>query len=229
MTMLRLKSAIAAGALALCGTPAWATDETPEARLTAAAAADAAFADMRVTFDKDSLKNGQFLWRDPAGTSEVTRVVISLADQMAYAYSDEGLVGVSTISSGNKDKPTPPGIFPILDKKRFHRSIKYDNAPMPYMQRLDQWGIALHGGHLPGHPASHGCVRLPAGFAAKLFAATRIGTVVMIAPDSVSSFDDAFSNFTQASVQDGGDDGVADEARDDSLADGLAVASAEDW
>ena len=61
-----------------------------------------------------------------------------------------------------------------------HRSIKYDNAPMPFMQRLDQFGIALHGGNLPGYPASHGCVRLPPAFAAKLFAATSVGTTVLI-------------------------------------------------
>ena len=76
--------------------------------------------------------------------------------------------------------PTPTGIFPILEKKRFHRSIKYDNAPMPFMQRIDRYGIALHGGHLPGHPASHGCIRLPGEFAAKLFRVTDVGTPVLI-------------------------------------------------
>ena len=65
-----------------------------------------------------------------------------------------------------------------------YRSRKYDNAPMPFMQRLDQFGIALHGGHLPGYPASHGCIRLPPAFAAKLFAATNVGTTVMIGAEA---------------------------------------------
>ena len=204
MAISRFMNAIAASAfaLALVATPARATDETPEARLTAATAAEAAIEDMRATFGKDSLKNGQFVWREADAKAEVTRVVISLADQMAYAYSDDRLVAVSTISSGTESKPTPPGIFPILDKKRFHRSIKYDNAPMPYMQRLDQYGIALHGGHLPGHPASHGCVRLPAAFAAKLFAATRIGTPVLIAPESLGGDGEA-ATLAQADEQPG--------------------------
>jgi lipoprotein-anchoring transpeptidase ErfK/SrfK len=106
--------------------------------------------------------------------------VIDLSDQLAFAYADDELVGVSTISSGTEKNPTPTGIFPILEKRRMHRSIKYDNAPMPFMQRLDQFGIALHGGNLPGYPASHGCIRLPQRFAAQLFAATAVGAVVMI-------------------------------------------------
>lgn len=167
-------------ALALPLAPAGATVETPEARESAARAADQARDDMREAFDKDSLKSGQHLWKKGRDRSQVSRVVISLSDQMVYAYSGGELVGVSTISSGKETTPTPTGIFPILEKKRHHRSIKYDNAPMPWMQRLDQYGIALHGGHLPGYPASHGCVRLPHAFASKLFATTRVGTEVLI-------------------------------------------------
>ena len=170
-----------AGALAtaLPTLPAGATIETAEAKESAARAADRARDDMSETFDKDSLRNGQYLWKRGGG-SEVTRVVISLSDQLVYAYDDNELIGVSTISSGTDKHPTPTGIFPILEKKRHHRSIKYDNAPMPYMQRLDSYGIAMHGGHLPGYRASHGCIRLPGAFAAKLFAATEIGTEVLI-------------------------------------------------
>lgn len=169
------------GALALAPlVPAQATIETPEAKEAAARAADAAWDDMRELFEKSALKPGQYLWKKGREGSQVTQVVVSLSDQMAYAYSDGELVGVSTISSGTNTNPTPTGIFPILEKKRLHRSIKYDNAPMPWMQRLDEYGIALHAGHLPGHPASHGCVRLPHEFASKLFASTRVGTEVLI-------------------------------------------------
>jgi hypothetical protein len=159
---------------------AHATFESPAAKAAAADAAEAARADMRATFGKRDLANGAHVWKKRDGGAEVTRVVIDLSGQLAFAYAGDELVGVSTISSGTDDRPTPTGIFPILEKKRMHRSIKYDNAPMPYMQRLDDFGIAMHGGNLPGYRASHGCVRLPVAFAAKLFAATEVGAEVMI-------------------------------------------------
>jgi hypothetical protein len=87
--------------------------------------------------------------------------VISLSDQLAYLYRGNALVAVSTVSSGKDEKPTPTGIFSVLDKKPFYRSKKYDNAPMPWMQRIDQYGVALHAGYNPGTPASHGCVPSP--------------------------------------------------------------------
>ena len=181
--MSRFTLARALGAALLLVTPLAAAHpaiETPAAKAAAAEAAETARDDMRATFGKRFLENGEYLWKKGKGGAEVTRVVIDLADQLAFAYADDELIGVSTISSGTDANPTPTGIFPILEKKRMHRSIKYDNAPMPFMQRLDQFGIALHGGHLPGYPASHGCVRLPPAFAAKLFAATSVGTTVMI-------------------------------------------------
>ena len=102
--------------------------------------------------------------------------MISLSDQLAFLYRGDALVAVSTISSGTEDRRTPTGIFNILEKKPMHRSRKYDNAPMPFMQRIDQYGIALHAGFNPGRPASHGCVRLPAKFAAKLYTVTKVGS-----------------------------------------------------
>jgi lipoprotein-anchoring transpeptidase ErfK/SrfK len=68
----------------------------------------------------------------------------------------------------------------VLGKQRMHHSKKYDNAPMPWMQRIDQYGIAMHGGHNPGYPASHGCIRMPNAFAKKLFSVTDLGTPVII-------------------------------------------------
>ena len=77
-------------------------------------------------------------------------------------------------------KVTPLGFWKVLEKKKFHRSRKYNNAPMPFMQRLDEYGIALHGGDNPGYPASNGCVRMPMKFAEKLYSLTRLGTEVVI-------------------------------------------------
>lgn len=167
-------------ALALPAAPAFAWDETPQARDIASEASAQARSDMEARWPGKVLKPGQYVWDANAQVRDDARVIISLEDQMAYLYSGGDLVAATTISSGKSTNPTPKGIFPILEKKVMHHSRKYDNAPMPHMQRLDSYGIALHAGFNPGAPASHGCVRLPASFAAKLFKVTDVGTEVMI-------------------------------------------------
>lgn len=106
--------------------------------------------------------------------------MVSIADQTAYLYRGDTLIAVSSVSTGREGHPTPVGVFPIKAKEVMHRSKKYDDAPMPFMQRIDDYGIALHAGQNPGYPASHGCVRLPAAFAKKLFSVTETGTEVAI-------------------------------------------------
>jgi lipoprotein-anchoring transpeptidase ErfK/SrfK len=123
---------------------------------------------------------GDYVWATSVPTEGESRVVIDLLTQMAYAYRGDTLVGATTISSAKSGMVTPLGFWSVLEKKKFHRSRKYNNAPMPFMQRLDEYGIALHGGANPGYPASHGCVRLPMKFAEKLFALTKVGSKVVI-------------------------------------------------
>ncbi|WP_308517497.1 L,D-transpeptidase family protein [Sphingomonas flavescens] len=154
--------------------------ETPEAQLEAADAASQARLDMMEAFGPNFLKPGQYVWRDVPASAGAERVVVSLADQMAYLYRGDTIVAASTISSGKAGKDTPTGIFSVLDKRPMYRSKKYDNAPMPWMQRIDQYGIALHAGYNPGQPASHGCVRLPSAFAKKLYSVTDLGTPIYI-------------------------------------------------
>jgi hypothetical protein len=84
------------------------------------------------------------------------------------------------VSTGSKGHSTPGGVFSILEKKQTHRSKKYDNAPMPYMQRLTWSGIAMHSGNLPGYAASHGCIRMPYDFSQLLFSATAKGGTVVV-------------------------------------------------
>jgi hypothetical protein len=158
--------------------PAQASDESPAALTKAFEAADEAPNDLFDAFGKDSLRNGQYVWKD--GADHVTLVVVSLSDQMVYAYDGDELVGAATASTAREGHITPTGIFHVLERHEMYRSKKYDNAPMPYMQRIDNYGIAMHGGPLPGYPASHGCIRLPKKFAAKLFAATEVGTPVYV-------------------------------------------------
>lgn len=121
----------------------------------------------------------RYVWTDSEGLEPVS-VVVSIADQRAYVYRGQALIAVSSVSTGTEDKPTPAGTYPILQKKVAHKSNLYDSAPMPYMQRLTWDGIALHAGRNPGFPASHGCIRLPAAFAKKLFAVTSVGSTVTV-------------------------------------------------
>ncbi len=100
-------------------------------------------------------------------------MTIDLTSQRAWVYRGETLIGLSTISSGTTGYETPAGSFTILQKNLTHKSNIYDDAPMPFMQRLTWDGVALHAGAIPGHPASHGCVRLPKGFAKLLYGATQ--------------------------------------------------------
>lgn len=112
--------------------------------------------------------------------------IISIADQRVSIYNNHGLVARSAISTGMPGHPTPKGVFTIIGRERYHRSNIYSDAPMPFMQRITWSGIAMHLGVVPGHPASHGCIRLPAGFAAKLWGLTKIGERVVISPQEVT-------------------------------------------
>ena len=134
--------------------------------------------------DAAALEPGRYVWADP-GTGGALTIVVSLPDQRAYVYRGPALVAVTTVSTGKQGKDTPVGSYPILQKEQVHKSSLYDDAPMPFMQRLTWDGVALHAGANPGYAASHGCVRLPAAFAKKLFAATRIGTTVTVIDASV--------------------------------------------
>ena len=154
--------------------------ETYEAKMEASDAASQARVDMVEVFGPKMLRPGQYLWRDVPDSAGAERVVVSLSDQLAFLYRGDTLMAVTTISSGRGSHPTPTGIFNILEKKPMYRSRKYENAPMPFMQRIDDYGIALHAGHNPGKPASHGCIRLPEKFAAKLYTVTGVGTPVLI-------------------------------------------------
>ena len=107
-------------------------------------------------------------------------VLVSIPQQTMHVYRNGILIGRSSVSTGSKGNATPGGVFTILEKKETHHSKKYDNAPMPNMQRLTWTGIAVHSGNLPGYPASHGCIRLPYDFSQLLFGATSKGGTVVV-------------------------------------------------
>jgi lipoprotein-anchoring transpeptidase ErfK/SrfK len=128
----------------------------------------------------DSLKPGQFVWESREAYVNPLRMVIVLDIQRMYVFDGDSLVGFTTVSTGKKGKETPTGVFKILQKKIYHESNLYANAPMPFMQRLTWDGIALHAGYNPGYPASHGCIRLPKTFAKSLYDVTAMDGEVVI-------------------------------------------------
>src|SRR6478736_2971226 len=112
--------------------------------------------------------------------------IVSLRSQQITVYDADGWIMRAPVSSGEVGRETPAGIFSVIQKDAEHHSNLYDDAYMPHMQRLTWSGIALHGGLLPGHPASHGCIRLPYDFAAHLFDLTKLGMRVIVAPSDVA-------------------------------------------
>lgn len=127
-----------------------------------------------------ALKPGEFFWAPETAPAGPMLMVVSLETQRAVVYRNGLPIGITTVSSGKPGHETPVGIFTVLQKRKEHYSNLYNRAPMPFMQRLTWDGIALHAGKLPGHAASHGCIRLPDEFAQKLFAATKLGMTVVV-------------------------------------------------
>jgi hypothetical protein len=113
------------------------------------------------------------------------QIIISIADQRVSLFDNGALIARSSVSTGTQGHPTPLGVFSVISKHRWHRSNIYSAAPMPYMQRITWSGIALHAGVVPGHPASHGCIRLKDDFAIRLWHLTKRGTRVIIAHHDV--------------------------------------------
>src|SRR5947208_14849140 len=117
---------------------------------------------------------------------EPIMAIVSLQSQRITVYDANGWILRAPVSSGQRGRETPAGIFSVIQKEAEHYSNLYDDAFMPHMQRITWSGIALHGGPLPGYPASHGCIRLPYDFAARLFDLTRPGMRVIVAPTDVT-------------------------------------------
>lgn len=132
----------------------------------------------------ESLQPGQWVWAPQIAPAGPILIYVNLADQRATIYRNGVRIGVTTISSGRPGHETPTGVFSILQKDADHRSSKYNNAPMFYMERLTWDGIALHAGGLPGYPESHGCVHLPLEFARLLYGVTDHSVTVVVAGDA---------------------------------------------
>lgn len=152
------------------------------AMLAAPASAAPSLQDASVSEAVAAMRPGDYIWAPQVAPDGPVVIVVSIARQRAYAYRNGVPIGISTVSTGKKGHETPTGVFTLLQKNIDHKSNLYDDAPMPYMQRLTWDGIAMHAGNLPGYPASHGCIRLPYGFARHLYGITKLGLTVIIIP-----------------------------------------------
>ncbi len=125
----------------------------------------------------------------PREAGEPIMAIVSIKTQQVTFYDADGWILRAPVSTGVKERETPAGVFAVIEKDKDHHSSMYDDAWMPNMQRITWNGVALHGGPLPGYAASHGCVRMPFGFAERLFGKTRIGMRVIIAPNDAVPVD----------------------------------------
>ncbi|HET9429410.1 MAG TPA: L,D-transpeptidase family protein [Allosphingosinicella sp.] len=168
--MLRLARKILALSILGWGSMAWSAEPTLESGSVIAAA--------------ERLEPGEFLWVPEIAPEGPVLLVVSLTTQRAVIYRNGLPIGITTVSTGRPGHQTPTGMFTILQRRVEHYSSLYNNAPMPYMQRLTWGGVALHGGELPGYPASHGCIRLPHEFARLLYGVSHLGMTVVVTEDS---------------------------------------------
>ncbi|WP_395612650.1 L,D-transpeptidase family protein [Allosphingosinicella sp.] len=144
----------------------------------------------------DGLRPGQSRWQPEAATATgAISIVVSVSLQRAYVFRGTTLIGVTTVSTGQPGYDTPTGRYRILEKQVTHHSSLYENAPMPFMQRLTGDGIALHAGVIArsGNPVSHGCIRLPPAFAQRLYGMTAIGTVVIVTDETPNTPEEALT------------------------------------
>ena len=117
------------------------------------------------------------------------QIIVSIGSQRVTLYANGERVAQGQVSTGVPGHPTPLGVFSVIEKDRHHHSNIYSGAPMPFMQRITWSGIALHEGALPGHPASHGCIRLSRDFAQKLWPTTKLGARVIVARTELAPSD----------------------------------------
>lgn len=130
--------------------------------------------------DVYALKASEWIWEPQLAPQGPMAIYVNLIAQRALVYRNGVIIGATSVSSGKPGHRTPTGVFTILQKDAKHHSKTYNDASMPFTERLTWDGIALHAGGLPGYPSSHGCVHLPLKFSELLFKETSLGMTVVI-------------------------------------------------
>ena len=170
----------APAAAAAGNAPVYAALSAPKPAHARAAAAGGTLRVSSIMAINHWLAPGEYAWNDEGVAPGPVTVVADLRSRILSVYRAGVEIGRSSMIYGADDKPTPTGTFPILEKKVDHYSRTYNNAPMPWMQRLTRDGVAIHGSKVEDDAATHGCLGLPAEFAELLFGATKIGDKVVI-------------------------------------------------
>lgn len=144
------------------------------------AAKDEPFVIKRILPIDGPIKYGEWHWDDKNVPDGPIVITVDLDARVLSVFKNGYEIGATAVLLGTEDKPTPLGVFPITQKDIDHVSNIYTGAPMPYMQRLTDDGITLHGSNVELGYASHGCIGMPDPFAAKLYKLTKLGDKVYI-------------------------------------------------
>ena len=126
------------------------------------------------------LGHGNYYWDESnAPATGPLLITVDLAAQTLSVFRDGHEIGVAVIMYGTHEKPTPLGAFPITQKDADHVSNLYD-APMPYMMRLTNDGVAIHGSDVEWGYGTRGCIGVPTAFAKMLFDQVKLGDITII-------------------------------------------------
>jgi hypothetical protein len=128
---------------------------------------------------RHKLKFGEYVWDDKGITGGETWIMVDLTGQTISVFRGGHEIGAAALLYGADNKPTPLGVFPVLQKARRHRSTLYD-AEMPFMLRLTWDGVAIHASNVQIGQATHGCIGVPPDFAKRIFDQARVGDLVSI-------------------------------------------------
>jgi lipoprotein-anchoring transpeptidase ErfK/SrfK len=177
-------AAAASGAAADAALASGATAPTPVSTPAAAPSAapspvDERFVIKRILPITGPIRYGEWHWDDAGVPDGPIVITVDLQARVLSIFKGGYEIGATAVLLGTQEKPTPTGVFPIMQKRRHHVSNIY-GAPMPYMQRLTNDGISLHASNVERGYASHGCIGMPEPFAAKVFATTSVGDRVFI-------------------------------------------------
>jgi lipoprotein-anchoring transpeptidase ErfK/SrfK len=184
-------AAVAASMLLASIPPAYAQDaefgnSTPSSRRVVRTSQYSVAKQWRENDDRERRQKGKEAAVPESKPTGPLFAILSISNQHISVYNSSGLVTRSKVSTGMPGHRTPMGIFTIIGRERYHSSTIYSGAPMPFMQRITWSGVAMHLGVVPGYPASHGCIRLPARSAERMWGLTKVGERVVIAPHDVT-------------------------------------------
>lgn len=151
---------------------------TPIAR-PAPPAAEGPYVIKRALEINEPIIHGFWKWDDAGVPDGPVLITVDTVAQTISVFRGGYEIGVAVILYGANSKPTPNGVFPILQKKKDHISNLY-GSPMPYMLRMTNDGISIHASDIKEGNATHGCVGVPMAFAKRLFAEVKLGDRVIV-------------------------------------------------